>query len=237
MRKLLTIALVLLLALFTLTACGSGGSESGNGGGGGSAPAPADIEEQDNGAGESGGDSESYASINADVILPSQLVSLEDAERILGVELTTNEHYNDTVESTAPWSTKTQYNFGANGYFHINLYQDAQLDITNGRVRLRMEEGGARGYAESVIRPDHEREIEQGKSTTMIDGIGDWAYLYFFASGTTPSMSIAYGDYFILMQNTVKPSPDLSNEESLEWDAERLIELGKLAVERLKALT
>ena len=65
MKKILAIALVLILALSLLTACGDNGGGNSDGGNGTNSP-----------TGEA-----------KDVIMPSKIITLEDAERILGIDM------------------------------------------------------------------------------------------------------------------------------------------------------
>ena len=244
------LALALILALSLLTACGGGGNtappptaESSSSSAAttpaadSSSSSAATPPASDSGSSSSSGnDAADAVNQNADVILPSQLITIEDAERILGLELVVDEKNNDYFEPLSFGDIHTQYKNagGGMGFFTIRVRQDAALDLTNSTQKRFLEVEGTKGYAET-IRVEREKEIAEGKAR-KIDGLGDWAYLHYMMSGTVSCMTITDGDYYIFMQHTVKEPADLSDEEKLEWRDDRILELAKLAVERLDAI-
>jgi len=233
MKKLIAIMLTLILAISMLTACGGGSKPSnGNSSGNSSNTPPAST----NSGGNSGGGSNANtpAQQNTEIIKSSELITLEDAARITGVDMIVKKI--DKVETMSPGEVKTQYDTDSMLFFTIDLYQDAAYDLSNSTHKSLLDSGGAKSYGETlrVAYENNPLEIKAYKDTLPIEGIGDWAYIW---GSSKDSISIAYGDYFIII--TIYSTPKgsgFSDEEKIEWHIEKLTEAGKLAVERLEAL-
>ena len=182
------------------------------------------------------------ASPDAKTIKSSKLITQEDAGRILGVDSATlNAKKIDEIKPTKPWAIQTLYDkFGVAGFLSITLYQDAQLDMSKTASKGWMQSGGAAGYGKLVRKNDEKNEKE---IVISVEGIGDWAYLNgkglsSDSTISTTNMYIAYGKYFIFLQkNGLPPGNKFSEKEKIEWNKKVITEAGKLAVERLKALT
>jgi hypothetical protein len=150
------------------------------------------------------------------IIKPSELITLEDAKQLLGIEgVRIDENKFDVIDP--PWRIRTVYYFDG-GFLGIHLDQDA----------LYMRVGGTAGYAEFV------RKKHQENGATFLDGIGDWACIEFTLA---TNMYISYGDYLLFLQEFGLPKGnDFSEEEKVAWQEKVVIESGKLAFGRLKAI-
>ena len=217
MKRLLAIALVLLLALFTFTACG-GGSGSGNSGGGSAATTTEDSD-SDSDSKESSDNSSADAGYGADVILASQLITLEDATRLLGEEAKC-----DKKDAKSSSFLHTVYCAIDNEMYMIQIqfYQDALMDDIQKQAL-----GGAKGFGETI-----RKQVEDPETTVQIDGDWDWACI------ERASMYIGYNDYFIILTRSGRPAgSNFSVEEADEWGVGFLTEIGEHVLGRLKALT
>ena len=220
MKKWITLALVLVLSLSLLAACGGCSSNSSSNSENSNTTPPASTTATD-----SGNDAHS-ANLGKNVILPSQLITLDDAKRLLGEGIEVNENFNDTVTVTNAmqieyFDTENQVGLG------ILFYQDAVLD------EWQLSQGGAKNIGE-------ERKagiIEESESAVQVEGIGDWAVLNVYVAETM--IRIGYGDYYIQITSRGRPSDiDFSVQGAVAaWKTEFLTEAGELAVERLKAIT
>ena len=211
MKKIFAIALIAILALSLLTACGdnSGGDTN------------------------SGGDSKQ----DAGVIKASELISLEDAARILGQEVAVDEKKNDKIDKMTPGSIEILYDSidtSSIRYISVTLYQNALLDPNSLAGKGLLDTGGISSY-NARIKTD--RESKEG--ALVIDGVGDWACITAWESmgRRVGTIEIAYGDYCIAV--TINGSPNYetaSEEETVAWQNGKLTDAGKLALERLAAI-
>ena len=216
MKKLIACALVLVLSLSLLAGCGSGGGSS-NSGGVSTSTSPASTPATDNG-------NDADANLGENVILTSQLISLEDAKRLLGEGMEVNENVNDlvTVTNAMQISYQDTVNLLTLG---IMFYQDALLS------EWQLNNGGAKGIGD-----EHRLGIYEYDSdgAAEVEGVGDWAVVDVYVP--TPEIRIGCGDYYMVITQTGRLA-DLSGQgATAAWKTEILIEAGKLAVERLEAI-
>ena len=236
MKRILTFVMTLLLILSLLTACGGDGSSSGNntssGGGSNTSAPPASTP-----ASDSGNNTSSPAKQDARVIKASELIALEDAEHILGVEAKAHDTNFDLVNPLNPGTIKATYVSIENSlhYITIVLYQDALLDPNRAVDRGILDRGGTANY-NSIIRPNR----ESMEAAVIIDGIGDWACITGYdklRSTNVHTLEIGYGDYCIAITIIGWPKGNMFNDaEKIAWKTEKFTEAGNLALERLKAI-
>ena len=239
MKKILALVMVLLFTLSLLTACGgdSGGkSDSGN------SDAPASESDSENSASpapapDDVNDTTGSAAQDTRLIKPSELITLEDAGRILGGDVTVSEKKNDIIEPELAGAVQIQYKSNAASiyYMTICLFQDAAFDATRTQDKVLLDQGGTANY-NATIKPYR----EQKEDAVLIDGIGEWACISGFHSvdsSAVHTLEICYGDYCISITMVGWPKDNsFSDEEKIAWKTEKLTEAGKLAFERLEAI-
>ena len=168
----------------------------------------------------------------SEVIQPSQLVSRDDAARILGVSMPGSE--NDAIDvGGSAGHLKCEYM--ADEYtFRIDIAQDAMLseDVLKflGDTYFLFHKDTAVYY-----------EMDSMKENVFkVEGLGDEAYIMnLFDSMGAWHIEIYKNGYWIgiTIQNTdtvFMLSGDTAKE--IKWQKEKLTELGELALERLAAL-
>ena len=193
MKKILAIALVLILALSLLTACGDNGGDN-------------------NSNGEKG--TNSSAEKTEDAIKPSKIITLEDAERILGIDMCVFGELDE--KQTGPYdgdnSYKTCYTFDGNGNFTHYM--------------LQVSQGSA------LTSPLDELKKNYPNKDNWIEGVGDWATL-----STSPlhTILVVYKGYSFQLILTGNHAIRSDTEESA-WKVAVLKEAGKCGVERLETL-
>lgn len=195
MKKILSIVMVLLLALALLTACGgdNGGDATDNEG--------------------SGNEQTSTADSDKKIIKPSEIITLEDATEIFGMDMKVFEDL-DAVEGEEPFrSYKTIYEF------------DGKTDYTPYMIQI-------------TTSPDVAFTVDEAKKEyadykdTWVEGIGDFAMI---TTDNLHNMSVYYKDYSFSMVLTGNMGTR-SEEEDSAWKVEKLKELGKRGVENIDAL-
>ena len=218
MKKALALVVALLLTLSLLAACG------GNSGGNtpptesaASAPAQQDTK----------------------VIKPSELITLEDAERMLGIDL---DVYGELDEAEQLGGLRTVYHFDDGALhpsptymFQINILQNELLD-ENDLLDKQMKAQGGISFFNNGLKEGIELITgeEDPMKTIWIDGIGDWASI---RRSPIHTINFAYGAYSLGVTITGQAT-DVSRgkEEESAWKVEKLIEAAMLAVERLEAI-
>ena len=215
MKKFIAFALFFAISLSLLSGC------SGD---------PADTPVSN--PGSNGDDGVVTETQDAFVVLPSQLISLEDAARLLGEEMTADEDKYDAVESGLTGKARGVYHTADESnsifIFQIVVYQDSLLDKV-----LIDSMGGTKGQGNRNRANGLESETAE-----EIEGIGDWAYIDGLKK-LMAEVNIGYGDYFLTLITTGTPKDsdfETYGDDHAAWRKEVLIEAGKLAVEHLKEI-
>ena len=220
MKKLTVITLVMVLALSILSGCSGGNNNSGSGN-----TTPSNSDNNDTPASDSGGNgNNTNATANKDAnghIKPSELISLEDATRLLGEDAKVYkddyDNYYDKVETI---------------YKKITTKYDAKNNSTMGLLQIFVYWSSNKPF-----KADLEEKEEEG-TAIKVDGIGDWAFLSDLDK-LVASIMIGYGDYIVEIATDGKPNGSdykQYTDEHVAWRTEFLTETGKFAAERLKAL-
>ena len=230
MKKWIAFALVLVIALSLSAGCGGGGG-SNSGSSPGSSSTPGSGSESSNSAStppastpQTDSGNNANANLGKNVILASQIITLEDARRLLGEGIEINENLNDTVFVTN--AIQIEY-FDAENKVGLGVmfYQDAMLS------EGQMKSGGAKSIGEAS-----KEEFEKTQGVVQVEDLGDWAILN--VNVPDPMIKIGYGNYYI--QITSRGTPDYSNfskpGDIAAWRTELLKDAGKLAAERLEAI-
>jgi len=211
MKKILSIILVLLLVLPLLTSC-LGKSDGG------------DVSDSDTGK-ESTDDG--YMKSKKEVVPASELISLKDAEALLGEDL------RETSPLGTYFADEASYR-GKVFSFKISLIQEALYDETEDFDKTVVKDGWS----------DYVQKMEQvyekntaGQNITKITGIFGTSYLQEGAGFAQWFLHIFCDDYYIiLLIGSIGAMDRVDTEDEIAWKHEKLIEGGKLAVERLKAI-
>ena len=203
MKRLFAIATVFILALSVLTACGGSGNNGdallGN-------PESTSAQESSNALPSN---SESDA-----IIRPSELITLEDAERILGMSMHVIEGYLDNADPDGFYLTEYITSGEQWETLSITIKQDASSLIET--IKL---------------------SYENNTDAIPIEEIEDWAFVTGNSDGMSKHLYIAYGDCYIDIELVGDTNNDgRSLAEDAAWKIEKLTEAGKLAVERLGAM-
>ena len=237
MKKLLAVGTVLILTVSMLAACGGDGK-------------PGNISLSDNSTPpaltDSGGNINGGNNTNTPtpqdkrIIKPSELIGLEDAMRILGMELRI---YGELDEAELLGGLRSAYEFD-DGNTHssptymlqINIRQDELLDEKDFLDKQMKARGGISFFNISL---KEGVELISGEDDPMktiwIEGIGDWACI---VRSPIHTLNFAYGTYSVGITITGQATDASRNkEEESAWKAEKLIETAMLAVERLKDST
>jgi len=234
MKKVLTLGFVLILAFSMLTACGGNSGNSTPGGGSENTPTPPASTPP------SGSENNTSAPANqdAEVIKASELITAEDAGRLLGGSISVKPENDDRIDTKSFGSVTIIYNSDAGStpyYVSVRLYQDALLDENNAAHKALIQDGGTSSYQKG-LRSDRENK----ELAVIIDDLGDWACITGFEkldSYGTHTLEIGYGDFCISITIPGWPKGNTFNdEEKIAWKTEKLTEAGRLAFERLKAL-
>jgi len=237
MKKLIVFALVMILAFSLMSGCGGNSSNSGN-----NMPSstPGNSNNSTSPASDNGGDNNTSTPAKQDtrIIKASELITLEDAGRILGGNVTVNEKSDDEIDPLAFGRITTIYNSDAGSvpyYISIGLYQNATLDENNTAHKHFLDKGGIADYQKGIRADRESKEL-----AVIIDNLGDWSCITGFAklnSMSTHTLEIGYGDYCISITMLNWPNGNtFSDEEKIAWKTEKLTEAGKLALDRLKAI-
>ena len=234
MKKILTIGLALILALSLLTACGKNDNGENN----------SAVSSQPS---ESGKGTKDPAQLLENAIKSSELVTLEDAERITGMKMDVDGEIDvigiGTVthprESIGVMSTKYVSDDNNNLQFRISIQQSVVMEYQ----KLKFPEWDY-NYVEGeggvpYLIGDWKRIIDiggGGNDTTPIEGLGDWAYY----SPVLNTVYIALGDYFIKVSADYKSLiHPMTSEQKKALDSlikKTVTEAGNLALERLETL-
>jgi hypothetical protein len=240
MKKFLTLGLILILVISLLAACGgkngdsSGSTESGNSG--------SSSESDDSGtSSESGGIVINSENQDEKIIKSSELITLEDAMQIIGMDLQVFESEGeatfDLPESFGGLRTAYVYDDGSISVappymLQINIFQNALLDKNNVNDMNLIELGGVSYYAGN-LKQSFEDSADEFKGD-WIDGMGDWAFI---TKSPYHSIKIYSNEYLLEVTITGREKDGTrSDEEESAWKVERLIEAGSLALERLENL-
>lgn len=231
MKRIITLGLVLLLTLSLLSACGS--NDSGN------APANSPPAENNAPVSDEEKDTSTPAKQDIGVIKPSELITLEDAGRILGIDL---EVYGELDAAEQFGGLRSVYNYddgkihpSPTYMFQINLYQNELLDEKSLLDYKMKAQGGISFYNNSL---KEGIELIAGEEDFMkaiwVEGIGDWASI---ARSPIHTINFAYGTYSIGVTITGQATDvSRSKEEESAWKVEKLVEAAMLAVERLETI-
>ena len=220
MKKILSLLLVLQLFLLLLTACGGNGDSSNSGGTSSTENTPPKLSE-------------------TRIIKPSELISLEDAERILGIDLVV---YGNLDEAEQLGGLRSVYDFD-DGKTHssptymlqININQNELLDEYDS-LDKKLKDNGGMSFSIDSLKNGYETIYAENDlfKTLWVEGIGDWACIN---RSPIHTINIAYKNYSLGVTITGQ-STDVSRnkEEESAWKVEKLIDAGMLAVERLEAI-
>ena len=188
MKKLITLTSVLLLVL-TLSACGANTDTS-----------------------EGGKDPGSNTDKKSELIMPSEMITLEDAESVLGMKMTVfgeldkfdnyDEHY------------KTGYAFDG---------------TTNQTPYMFQVHSNGEKSSTSL---DEIKKYYENRKDDWVEGVGDFAITF---QDNLSTIHVYYKGYTFSVILTGKDSPR-SDSEELVWKLEKLIEVSKLGVKRLDVL-
>ena len=233
MKRTLVVVIALILTLSLLSACG-GNSDNSGGNSGAENSVGNTIPPTSNNV-DNSSDTNAPANQGARLINASELISREDAERILGGDVTIDEKKNDLIEDGAVSITYDSNNGGLMYYLTITLCQDAALDENRELDRVAFAIGGTASLNEST-----QIWYEEKEGNLLIDDLGDWACikrLNVLSSSDWQMIQICYGDYQINVASVGWPKGSVStDEEKITWKKETLTEVGKLAFERLEAI-
>jgi len=227
-KKLLITLLVIILAVSMMTACGGGKGGAGDSAGGAAqadSAAPADNAAPESGDGKDSGES---AKPTADIIKPSELLTIEDAEKITGkkMEVYTLDEISTGAEEGTIQTTYVSDDEG-NLALNIQLVQEGLIKseslIELGGIAFKMKR--LKMYAEN------------NDAAVPLDGFGDWAYITDMM-GT--SFKVATGDYYLSVSAGIKdmmhPIPKDEEEALKQLFHDAALEGGELAYERLTAI-
>ena len=170
-----------------------------------------------NNSGNSGGGNLAGNSVmrNIRIVKPSELITLADANRIVGMDMVVKGEL-DTEEPPLG-DIRTIYETTEEGFTYI-----FQVVVNS----------TASTYVKSM-----KSFYENNEMVVKIDGVGEWARMMLSPIHT---LYIAQDDYFIsisLSLVTLSAQYQIrSDDEEEVWRQEKLIEAGKLAVERLKVI-
>ena len=219
MKKTLTI----LLALCLLMACGG---NSGN--------------KSSNNDGASAYNQVNTPTKQARVINPSELITLKDAEQILGtnmkirVDKKSGTEQLDVYES--PGGIRTVYIEDAHGssfMFQISIRQDAALNENKTADKKLISSGGISFYTASLKR-GYENDKDGIWNAIWLEGIGDWACI---TCSVIYTINVAYGAYLLDVTISSRAKGTMrSTEKESEWKIEKLKEAGNFALKRLKTI-
>ena len=233
MKKTLILGLILVLVLIMLAACG-GSSDTGSTPGGNES-----ADSNPSGLENGGVENPEPAKQDARVIKPSELIALEDAGTILGLDLEVYEEL-DKPEQFGGLRSVYEYDDGEihtspTYMFQINIYQNELLDEKSYLDSKMKAQGGISFYNNSLKEGLELINAEEDPMKTIwIDGIGDWAAI---SRSPIHTINFAYDTYSLGITITGQPTDvSRSKEEESAWKVEKLIEAAMLAVERLEAL-
>ena len=192
MRKILVFALIMVLALSLLTACGENGGNDTGGKKGTTSPANETKEK----------------------IMPSKIITLEDAERILGIDMHVYGELDEREEGAFGGEHyKTAYSFAGKTNATAYMLQVSEASPLSGSL-----DGLKKNY--------------EGSKDNWVEGVGDWAMV---TRSPLHKIYVAYKGYSFELILTGNHAVRGDEEES-SWKAEMLIEAGKCGVERLEAI-
>lgn len=190
MKKKISILLIVLL-IFGLTACG------------GTPPKEKDSALKP-------GDSASKES-SANLILPSSLISLDDASKILAAEMKIIE-----LDKEMPGGAlHCVYDSGSN-LFQIFIRQDALMTGQN------KEFGGAENYFKEMVKYQKE---SSPKFIAAVENLGDQAYFMDLAETNRWSLHILESGYLVELF--------LDGDGAKDWKLDLLNKAGELAIKNL----
>ena len=196
MKKILGIGLILTLALSLLTGCG------GNDG--------------DTAKNDSAGKTTINSATNEakDTIMPSKIITLEDAKRILEIDMRVYGELDELEKGAFGGdSYKTCYTFA--GKTNATAYM---LQVSEASPMSRSLD-------------EYKKEQESSKDK-WIEGVGDWAMV---TRSPLHIINVVYKGYSFKLTLTGNHKIRGDEEESA-WKSKMLIEAGKCAVERLETI-
>ena len=247
MKKVTALILTIVLAISLLTSCG--GKSDSKTGTASSAPktsssansstAPSNSSappaSSDNGGNSGGGnDTNSPAQQTGVVVKASELITAEDATRILGTDMAVSVDSNgvekDLDKREYPGSLRTVYDASDIMMFMLQvcIRQNALLDKDIPFEEAIINRGGISSFSGEI-----KQQYENAENTITVEGLGDWAGIVSIVGKT---LYIVHGDYFLELTITGRVDKSRSDEEDAAWKIEKLTEAGKLAVERLEAI-
>ena len=166
----------------------------------------------------------------AEVIMPSALITAQEAGDIFGVSLRAEEEYVDTSGSGSISSLSTVY-ISDSYAFMIEIFQDALSNETNDRI---MRDGGMSHYIkEQIATWDAMIEVHPSE-VQSVEGVGDGGY-YVFTDGNL-LMKFYYGAYWMEIVSGPTNGGSLNGDEAKELQKEKLAEAGRLIVKNLKGI-
>ena len=224
MKKILALGLALMLTLSLLTACGGGGSSNALSGSNTATTPPASSNT------DSGNNTNNNSpKATKDVIPASALISVEEATAIVEQKMEAS----NSEPLKKHFVDETRYR-SADFSFAIALWQEALHDENDSFENDLLKKGWTsylQKMEEAYVKNNADQNIIQ------ISGISGTSYIQEGAGYGQWLLHIFYGDYYIhlVIGNTTGPSR-IDTEDELTWKHEKLIEAGKLALERLKAI-
>lgn len=190
MKKKISILLIVLL-IFALSACG------------GTPPKEKDSASKP-------GDSANKES-SADLILPSSLISLDDASKILAAEMKIIE-----LDKEMPGGAlHCVYDSGSN-LFQVFIRQDALMKGQNKEI------GGAENYFKEMVKYQKE---SSPKFITAVENLGEEAYFMDLAETNRWSLHILESGYLVELF--------LDGDGAKDWKLDLLNKAGELAIKNL----
>ena len=214
MKRTLTLIMTVLLIISLLAACGGGKK------GAASSDQADALHAENSGSG----------SAAPDVIHSTALLSIDDAEGILGIKLFDANFTYNKIDEKIPSIFE-----GVKG-----LKSDYFSDVYCVSISYYQE---VESYVEMMIR-QIEKEIENPPETaleyyTAVEGIGDKAYLSRMLDTNIYSINIFSDDHYIIItltNLTNATAGDAVGEEEIAWIKDKVTECGKLALQHLKEI-
>ena len=195
MKRIISFALAIIIGLSLFTACGN-----------------------DGGAG-SGSESSGSTKITDKIIKPSELITADDAKKIIGTDMEADRNWSDSAESFG--SLRTAY-IAENYMLQVTIRQDAQLDENDPADMDYLARGSISTYVRGI-----RGTYENAEDTIAVSGLGDWAGIV-RPVGPLYSLYIVYNGYCFI-------EISLSGEDKDDdWQIGKLKEAGKLATKKLE---
>ena len=215
MQRLFAIILTLVLTIFVITACGNNSNKEAE------SNAASDQSPRSS-ISNNAGENSVTGNFNPIVVKSSELISEQDAERILGCDIEVDEL--DKVDTVSGGSNKSIYKSKDDMMYYLSMYVASTAALNPEKVvdRVTLMEGGIKSYNDNIY---ESRASSEG--AVELEGDWDWAVVW------KQNIDIAYSDYSIsIFINTAASKVKHTDEERIA----QLTEAGTLAFERLTAI-